>query len=102
MVDKIEDKREETTTKELKKMLSEHGHHIRETTALKCCKELGCTHSGSAYCQMIRDVNKEKRLEGASENKGDDFADCIYSDKMTVQTKTHWRFCCTKTGFKPR
>ena len=27
---------DETTAKELKKMLAEHGHHVGETTALKC------------------------------------------------------------------
>ena len=27
---------DETTAKELKKMLAEHGHHVDETTALKC------------------------------------------------------------------
>ena len=92
---------DETTAKELKKMLSEHSHHICETTALKCHKELGWTHHGSGYCQMICDINKEKRLKWARENK-DDFSDCIYSDEMTVQIVTHRRFCCSKIGLKPR
>jgi len=60
---------DETTAKELQKMLSEHGHHISERTALKCRTELEWTHRGSAYCQMIRDVNKEKRLEWARDYK---------------------------------
>ena len=60
---------DETTAKELQKMLSEHGHHITEMTALKCRTELGWTHRGSAYCQVIRDVNKEKRLELARETE---------------------------------
>ena len=91
---------DETTAKELQKMLSEHGHHISERTALKCRTELGWTHRGSAYCQMIRDVNKEKRLEWARENREDDFSD--YSDETTVQIETHRRFCYTKSGLKPR
>ena len=93
---------DETTAKELKKMLAESGHHVSETTALKCRKGLGWTRRGSAYCQMIRDVNKEKRLEWARRNDGDDFEDCIFSDETTVQIETHRRFCCTKTGLKPR
>ena len=32
---------DETTAKELQRMLSEHGHHISERTALKCRTELG-------------------------------------------------------------
>ena len=57
---------------------------------------------GSAYCQMIRDPNKEKRLAWARKNIGEDFSDCIFSDETTVQMETHRRFCCTKSGFKPR
>lgn len=83
-------------------MLAEKGHHISDTPVLKCRRELGWTRRGSAYCQMIRDVNKEKRLELARNNVGDDFADCIYSDETMVQIATHRRFCCTKTGLKPR
>ena len=54
---------DETSAKELKKMLAEHGHHVSETTALKCRTEIGRTHRGSAYCQMICEVNKGKKLE---------------------------------------
>ena len=79
----------ETTAKELHKMLSKHGHHILERSALKFHTELGWTHHSSAYCQMIHDVNKEKRLAWARENKEDDFSDCIYSDETTVQIETH-------------
>ena len=93
---------DETTAKELQKMLAEHGHHVGETTALKCRTELGWTRRGSAYCQMIRKVNKVKRLEWAKKNKGDDFSNTIFSDETTVQIETHWRFCCTKSGLKPR
>ena len=51
---------DETTAKELKKMLAEHGHHVGETTALTCRTELGWTRRGSAYCQMVREFNKVK------------------------------------------
>ena len=93
---------DETTAKELKKMLAENGHHVCETTALKCRTGLGWTRLGSAYCQMIREVNKDKRLEWARKNKGDDFSNAIFSDETTVQIETHRRFCCTKSGQKPR
>ena len=79
-------------------MLAEHGHHVGETTALKCRTELGWTRRGSAYCQMIREVNKVKQLEWARKNKGDDFSNAIFSDETTVQTETHRRFCCTKSA----
>ena len=93
---------DETTAEELKKTLSEHGHHVCERTALTCRTQLGWTHRGSAYCQMIYDPNKEKRLAWARKNIGEDFSDCIFSDETTVQMETHRRFCCTKSGLKPR
>ena len=60
LVDEKMTQDDETTAKELKKMLAEHGHHVGETIALKCRTELGWTRRGSAYCQRIREVNKVK------------------------------------------
>ena len=50
---------------------------------------------------MIRDANKEKRLAWAREHKGLRFEDGVYTDKTTVQIKTHQRTCCYKKGQKP-
>ena len=57
----------------------------------------GWTFRGSAYCQLIRDVNKEKRLEWALQYKNDKV---IYTDECTVQMESHRRFCCTATKTK--
>ena len=51
---------------------------------------------------MIRDVNKEKRLKFAEENKDMTFQDTIYTDETTVQIETHRHTCCYKRGCKPR
>ena len=51
---------------------------------------------------MICEVNKGERLEWARRNQGDDFSNAIFSDETTVQIETHKRFCCTKSGLKPR
>ena len=93
---------DETTLKELQQMLSANQVSLGRTTILKARSELGWTHRGSAYCQMIRDANKVKRLQWAKETLGDDFSDCIFSDETTVQLENHRRFCCTKRGVKPR
>ena len=79
----------ETTAKELTEMLSEHGHHVCERTALPYQTQLGCTRRGSACCQMIHHANKAKQLAWARKNIGDDFSDCIYSDATTVQMESH-------------
>ena len=52
--------------------------------------------------QLARDVNKEKRLEWAIQNKDMSFEDVIFSDKSTIQIETYQRTCCYKKGQKPR
>lgn len=41
-----------------------------------------------SYYQMIRLVNKEKRLEGAQDNQVMTFEDVIYTDKTTIEIET--------------
>ena len=56
----------------------------------------------SAYCQVIREANKVKRLEWAIENKtaalNDGFKDVMWTDKCSIQVETLRRFCCRKRG----
>ena len=49
-------------TRELENILSEKGHNMSISTVLR---KLGWTCRGSAYCQLIREANKAKRLEWA-------------------------------------
>lgn len=51
---------------------------------------------GRAYCQMIREPNKAKRLKFAKDNEGMSFEDVAWTDEATVQLETHRRFCCKK------
>ena len=54
---------DETTARLLHRcLMEEHGYSSCERTALWCRTGLGWTHRGSAYCQLIRTVNREKRL----------------------------------------
>ena len=99
----------ETTVKELALLIrSEFGYWISLRTVLKGRKLLGWTSRGAAYCQLIRQQNKEKRLRWARENLHDDFADIVWSDETAEQLETHRRFCCRKKGkdqkprYKPR
>ena len=71
------------------------------TTVFRCRTSLGWTFRGSAYCQMIRETNKVKRLEWALRNKDDEFDDVIWSDECTIQLENHQRFCCRKVGHAP-
>ena len=71
-------------------------------SVLRCRTSLGWTFRGSAYCQLIREVNKTKRLEWAKLYKDDDFENVIFTDESTVQLESHRRFCCRKKGEAPR
>ena len=93
---------DETTAKELVILLSGMGVTISRSCVLKGRQQLGWTSRGAAYCQLIREPNKEKRVQWARECLGDGFENVIWSDETTVQLETHRRFCCRKRGQKPK
>lgn len=95
-------KDDETTAYQLHRMITENGYDISLRTILRCRTSLGWTFRGSAYCQLIRDVNKVKRLNWAQQNRDDDFEDVIWTDECTVQLENHRRFCCRKVGQRPK
>ena len=63
------------------------------------------TGNSSAYCQLIRAANKQKRVEWArnylNEVK-DGFEDVIWSGESSIQLEAHKRFCYQKKGCPPR
>ena len=81
---------DETTAQELVVKLQGLGFSMCKCTVLKGCS------------QLIRDVNKQKRLEWALENRDDDFHDVIWTDETTVRMESHRCFCCRKKGQKSR
>ena len=95
-------KNDETTGLELQRLLKEEGTEVSVPTVRRWRKDLGWTSKGTSYCQMIREVNKQKRLPWAIQNKDMTFEDLIYTDETSVQIETHRRTCCYKRGRKPR
>ena len=93
---------DETTAHQLHNLLVTHGFSISCRTVLRCRESLGWTFRGSAYCQLIRDKNKRKRLEWARKHRQDDFDNVVWTDECSVQLETHKRFCCRKQGEPPR
>ena len=93
---------DETTTCQLHKLLCTQKYRINRRTILRCRSSLGWTLRGSAYCQLIRNVNKQKRLAWAQQNANDTFDAVIWTDECTVQLDCHRRFCCRKRGEAPR
>ena len=51
-------------------------------------KTLGWSFRGAAYCQLIRDIKKMKRLEWAREHLEDDFEDVVWTDETSIQLET--------------
>ena len=97
-------KNDETTGLELQKLLKKEvkGFDASVSSILRWRNDLGWTAKGTKYCQMIREVNKEKRLKWATENQDTSFENVIFTDETTVQMETHRRTCCYKRGCKPR
>ena len=93
---------DKTTAIQLHALLQTKGYNVSLRTILCCRSALVWTFRGSAYCQLIREVNMEKRLEWALKYKDDDFDDVIFTDECTVQMESHRRFCCRKQGETPR
>lgn len=93
---------DETTAVQLHKLLNDKGYTISLRTVLRCRVSLGWTFRGSSYCQLIRGVNKEKRLTFARQILGENFNNVIFTDECSIQAESHRRFCCRKRGEPPR
>ena len=95
---------DETTAYQLHAFLVGKGYDISRRTILRCRTTLGWTFRGSAYCQLIRNANKAKRLEWARNNSYSDvaFENVLFTDECTVQLETHRRFCYHKRGEAPK
>ena len=97
---------DETTAIQLQKLLVEKGHPLSLRTILRSREKLGWTFRGSAYCQMIRDANKHKRLEWAQEHlneaRNNGFTDVLWTDESSIMLESHKRFYCRKRGAPAR
>ena len=98
---------DETTAVQLHALLKSKGYDISLRTILRCRTSLGWTFRGSAYCQLIREANKVKRLEWARRHHEESqrlnsFKDVIWSDECSIQLETHRRHSCRKIGERPR
>ena len=92
---------DETTASQLHELLLRHGIDISLRSILRSRDTLGWTFRGSAYCQLIRDANKLKRLEWARNNLHNEFNNVIWTDEASVQLETHRRFSYRKAGEPP-
>ncbi len=93
---------DEMTTYLLHQLLVSKGFNISLRTVLRCRTSLGWTLCRSAYCQLIREVNKAKWLQWAIVNQDLNFDDVVWMDKCTVHLESHRRFCSRKVRQRPK
>ena len=93
---------DETTAVQLHMLLVQNGYHLTLRTVLRCRVSLGWTFRGSAYCQLIRQANKNKHVEWAQKHHNNNFANVIWTDECSVQVESYRRYCCHKRGEQPK
>lgn len=93
---------DELTSQHLRSLLVGEFPELRVSisTVKRARRELGWVVSSPKYCQLIRDVNKEKRLEWCKKmiKKKEKFDDVIFTDESSVMLETHRRRCYRKRG----
>ena len=90
---------DETTAYQLHKILTDKEILISKSTIIRCRTELGWTFRSSAYCQLIREANKGKRLQWAQQYRSEaesGFKNVVWTDESSIQMETHKRFCYRK------
>uniref|UniRef100_A0A1X7SNV9 Transposase Tc1-like domain-containing protein n=1 Tax=Amphimedon queenslandica TaxID=400682 RepID=A0A1X7SNV9_AMPQE len=98
---------DEITAIQLQRILADNGHPLTLMTILRSREKLGWTFRGSAYCQLIREVNKGNRLHWAQEHVQEacsdgGFLNVLWTDECSVMLECHRRFCCRKQGTPAR
>ena len=83
-IDQQKRKDDEMTSRRIQKKLAKRGIVMDSSTVQRSRKQLGWTLQRTGYCQLIRDVNKTKRLEFAQSvlESGDTFHNVIFGDEF--------------------
>ena len=91
-------KNDETTSQQIQKKLAKWGIAVSSSTVRRSRQQQGWTLQRTAYCQLIRDANKIKRLEYARRvlDSGDTFHNVIFSDECSISLQHYRRTCYRK------
>jgi len=78
---------DELTTTELLHQLQANGYNVSRSTVAQTRKKLGWTAKRTRYCQLIRQQNKEKRVEFCKHllECGENFHNVIFTDETMIQ-----------------
>ena len=91
---------DEATARHFRAMLIEKYPELAVTisTVKRQCHALGWVNTRPHYCQLIRNLNKTKRLVWCKEQLrvNENFSNIIFSDECTIQLEHHGRLCFRK------
>lgn len=99
---------DDTTAVQLHVILSEKCVYLSFKTILRSRAQLRWTFRGSTYCQLIRNINKEKRLACArkyvhvDDTTNSRFENAIWNDETSIQVESHISVCCWKVCHHPK
>ncbi|KHJ84069.1 hypothetical protein OESDEN_16221 [Oesophagostomum dentatum] len=84
----------------IRKSLEERFIQVSETQLRRFRDQLGYHRRSTKYCQIIREANKEKRLEFCVDNSAlnEKFHECIFTDECTIQADCSVKHCFVKDG----
>ena len=77
---------------QLVKMLGKRGFKISMCMVKRARKTREWTFHGSRYCQLIRNANKEKRVQWAKDNLHSSFDIVVWTDESTIQLENNRTF----------
>ena len=101
-IDKAMENNDELTGRQLHELLLEiwPDLQISITTIKKVRRMLGWVCSRPKYCQLVRELNKQKRVEWCTERIAtqENFDDVIFTDECSIQLDNHGRLCFRKRG----
>ena len=88
---------DELSSRQLRQLLEEQWQGLRVSlqTVRRVRKNLGWVCTRPKYCQLVREINKMKRVEwcNAMLDANEKFQDVVWSDECTVQLDNHGRVC---------
>ena len=96
-IDKALSENDEMTSRQLRAMLISKWPSLSMSisTVERARRELGWVVTSPKYCQLIREQNKQKRLEWCQKMiaTNEQFKDVIFTDECSVQLETHRKRC---------
>ena len=99
-IDKALSENDEMTSRQLRTMLIRKWPNLSMSisTVERARRELGWVVTTPKYCQLIREQNKQKRLEWCQKmiDTNEQFNDVMFTDESSVQLETHRKRCYRK------